>query len=114
MRRKWKRFYCQFCNDIFPLLTLVIVVVAIGMTGCTSMMPNQGYDPAMTANQIKAIAADKNAAVVCSSVPTPMGAAKVVVVNLDQRTIDNGGISADSDCRVTINTQKQVNPPKEK
>lgn len=97
---------------IFSLVFCIVLLAAL--TGCASLIPNQGYDATMTANQLKAIVADKNAGVVCSQIPTPMGPAKVVIVNIDQRVIDNGGITAGADCTVTFTQQKPAPVPKEK
>lgn len=94
------------------LWMFVLAMCLLMVTGCQSF-PIM-YNPEMTAQQIKSIASDKNAGVVCTLVPTPWGQAKVITINLDQRVIDSGGISVDPDCKVTISTQKLLPVPRAK
>lgn len=86
----------------------VAVLVVLGLSGCAGISGG----PNMNVDQLKAIAADKNASVVCSTIMGPWGTGKVVVVNLDQRVIDNGGVTVDSNCLVGITTQKAEPTPK--
>lgn len=94
------------------MLKWILVALALFLAGCQSLVPNGGYDPALTAQQIKAITSDKNASVVCAQIPTPLGPAKTTIVNIDQRVIDNGGIAVNPDCQINFTTIKP--PPKEK
>lgn len=94
---------------------LIAIALALTLAACQSMPSGFGgtsYDPGMTANQIKAIAGDRNAGVVCGVIPTHLGPAKFVAVNLDQKVIDNGGITADAEqCRVQVNNSKPAPVP---
>ena len=88
--------------------TLLLLLVLL-VTGCAGI--NGG--PNMSVDQLKAVAADKNASVVCSTIMGPWGTGKVVIVTLDQRVIDTGGVSVDANCLVGITTAKAVPVPKE-
>jgi hypothetical protein len=82
----------------------LIVVVAFALAGC------QSISPSMSAEQLKAISADKNASVVCSKFVTAAGTGTVVVVNLDQSVIKTGTVTSSADCVVAITTEAP--PPK--
>ena len=86
---------------------LVLIVLSM-VTGCASLAPQPNMDVA----QLKAAAADKNASVVCSTIMGPWGTGKVVIVNLDQRVIDTGGVTVDANCLIGITTTKVLPPPR--
>lgn len=85
-----------------------IALLAIALSGCA----NYG---GMSADQIKASVADKNAGAVCARIVGVWGTAVTVVANLDQRVIDSGGMtvsSANGDCAVSINNVKAAPVPR--
>lgn len=101
-------------NNVFPfphrfLLTIVLLGVLTlavsGLAGCGTMAPQ----PNMNVDQLKAIVADKNASVACSTIMGPWGQGKIVLVNMDQRVISDGGVTVNPDCTVKI---ENVIPPK--
>jgi hypothetical protein len=96
-------------------LWFLLLLLLLCLPGCQALgFAPQGYDPQLTANQIKAIASDRSAGIVCSLVPTPWGVAKVLTVNVDQRVIDNGGVTVSPDCTITFATAKPAPVAKEK
>ncbi len=77
------------------------------LSGC------QSYG-SMSADQIVAATKDKNAGAVCFRIVGAFGTAVTVVANLDQRVIDNGGMTVstkDGECSVIINTAKPAPVP---
>ena len=89
-------------------MKIIVAVVAFLMAGCSMLTPQPNMDVA----QLKAVAADKNASVVCSTIAGPWGTGKVVIVNMDQRVIDTGGVNVDANCLVGITTTKVLPAPK--
>ena len=87
------------------------LVLLLSVSGCAAF---QG-GPQMNVDQLKAIASDKSATAVCSSVSGPWGTGKVVVVNLDQRVISDGTVVLTPDCQVTMTNAIHDKPvtPKE-
>ncbi len=86
---------------------MIALVCTLALSGCAGI--NGG--PQMNVDQLKAIAADKNASVVCSTIMGPWGTGKVVIVNLDQRVIADGGVSVDANCLVTMTNAIHDKPP---
>ncbi len=68
------------------------------LAGCQNM-PGQSQ---MTAEQLKAVAADKNFSAVCSNVQGAWGTGKFVYANVDKSVVINGTISVDSNCVITM------------
>ncbi len=89
-------------------MKMIVLCMLLLVTGCAGI--NGG--PNMSVDQLKAIASDKNASVVCSTIMGPWGTGKVVVVNMDQRVIDNGGVTVDANCLVGITNAKAIPVPK--
>ena len=83
-------------------MKIILVVTALLLSGCASMMSPQ----TMTADQLKALVSDKNGTAVCTTVLGPWGSAKIVVVNLDEVATVNGSVSVDDKCTVAITTTK--------
>lgn len=80
------------------------MVVVLLLSGCASMAgPNS-----MSADQLKQIAADKNASAVCSQVSGMWGTGRVVSVNIDKGSIANGDVTVDDKCTVTIHNTVPV------
>ena len=79
-------------------LLLLVTLLA----GCAQVPQN--YDPSkMSADQLKAIASDKNATVSCAKVVGTGGTGVVVFVNLDKSTIPvNGSVTVDDACKTTV------------
>ena len=89
-------------------LALLMVPLLVILAGCGTLAPQ----PDMSVAQLKAAAADKNASVVCSTIMGPWGTGKVVIVNLDQRVIDTGGVTVDANCLIGITTTKAAPVPR--
>lgn len=73
------------------------------LAGCQTM-GNQG----LTADQLKAVAADKNFSAVCSTMVGPWGSGKVVYVNVDRTVVVNGQVTVSPDCVVTMSNEATV------
>lgn len=56
----------------------------------------------MSAEQIKASAAAKDANVVCVQGTGPWGKANTVYVNIDKGVVASGAVSVDGECKVTF------------
>lgn len=83
----------------------IFLLVLVGMVaGCQAFVPQ----PNMNADQLKALASDKNASAICSTILGPWGTGKLVVVNLDETRI-NGTVVVNPDCTITATTT--VPPP---
>lgn len=87
-------------------MKIVMGIVLLMVSGCAAM----GGGPNMNVDQLRAIASDKNASVICSTILGPFGTGKVVVVNLDQRVIMDGSVATDENCKVTITNQIHDKP----
>lgn len=86
-------------------MKLTICVLAFVLSGCASFNA-----PTMSADQLKAVAADKNFSAVCATGTGVWGTVKTVYVNVDKSVVPNGGITVDSNtCSVTMTN---VLPPK--
>ena len=78
-------------------MKICIALAAILLAGCASTGVQN-----MTAEQLKALAADKNFSAVCSNVTGPWGMARFVYTNVDKGSVPNGAISVDANCVVTM------------
>jgi len=90
------------------------LLLVLALAGCAQTPQN--YDPSkMSAEQLKAVAADKNATVSCGKVVAATGTAVVVFVNLDKSAIPvNGSVTVDDACKTTVNLtspQKAASAP---
>lgn len=79
------------------IIALAASLVLALTAGCASMSA-----PNMTAEQLRAAAADKNFAAACSTVTGVWGTGRVVYVNVDRTVVTNGAISVDPNCVVTM------------
>lgn len=82
--------------------TLCIAMLLL-LTGCASTGSQQ-----MSAEQLKAVAADKNFSAVCSTIIGPWGTGKFVFVNVDRTVVVNGTIAVDANCLVTMSNDVRV------
>lgn len=79
-----------------------IAIVALIFTGCASLPVNYN---AMTAEQIKALVADKNVTAQCGVANTPYGKGIMVLVAIDKSVILSGSFSVDDQCKITFTNQ---------
>lgn len=95
-------------RTILDVILLFVLVLYVGtLQGCASM-----WQPKLDADQLKAMAADKNAGVTCATVTGMYGTVKYATVNLDKSVIPNGSVTVDGEkCSATITTAKDA--PKE-
>ncbi len=88
--------------------TLMMLVAALALSACATM-----FQPStdMSAAQITAAVKDKSATVICSTITSIYGTARLVTINLDQNSIKDGGITVDGEkgCAASITS---VAPPK--
>lgn len=82
--------------------TLAVVALLL-LAGCQTPGSSQ-----MTADQLKAIAADKNFSAACSNIVGPWGTGKFVFVNVDRSVVVNGTIAVDANCLVTMSNEATV------
>jgi hypothetical protein len=75
-----------------------LLLVVLLLAGCAGLQSN----PNLSADQLKAMASDKNATVLCSKVVGAFGTVKTVYVVLDQRVISDGTVTTDDECKVGI------------
>lgn len=79
---------------------LMLAAAAACLAGCAGTIP---ADPSkMTADQIKAMAADRSAVATCTVVNSPWGVGRTIYVQLDKATIPAGTVSVAADCSVTV------------
>lgn len=91
-----------------PLIVSILGVVLL-LGGCASL-----FQPKVDADQLKAIAADKNAGVTCTTVNGVYGSIKYSTVNLDKSVIPNGSVTHDGEkCVTTITTHQFEKEPKD-
>ena len=83
-------------------MKLFFAMCILALSGCAT----QGTQ--MSAEQLKAIAADKNFSAVCSNVVGPWGNAKFVYANVDRSVVVNGTIAIDANCLVTMSNEATV------
>lgn len=74
---------------------LLGILATIALSACASQSQ-------MSADQLKAIAADKNFSAVCSNLMGPYGTGKFVYVNVDRSVVANGTIAVDANCNITM------------
>jgi hypothetical protein len=71
------------------------------LSGCASFAPPSN----LTADQLKAIASDKNFTAVCTNIVGPSGNGKFVYVNIDKSVVANGAITVDPNCVITMSNE---------
>src|SRR6266436_2538136 len=84
---------------------LISVLFSVLISGCAT--PGQST---MSADQLRALASDKNFSAVCSTIMGPWGTGKFVYVNVDKTVVVNGAISVDDKCLVTMTNEATVKP----
>lgn len=83
-----------------PPITLAAACVALA--GCATAPA----DPSkLSADQLRALAADRSALASCSTTNTPWGPFRTTLVQLDRATIPAGEVSIGADCTVTVRTE---------
>ena len=76
-----------------------LLILAALLAGCV----NLPADPtSMSAEQLKEWAKDKNANIACGSKDLIVGHFSVVTVTLDKGLINDGSLTVDADCKITI------------
>lgn len=85
-------------------MKLLLVCLVLLLAGCTAFSPPN----TMSSDQLKAIAADKNASAVCSQVSGVWGTGRVVSVNVDKGSVQNGVVTVDANCTVSISNTATV------
>lgn len=91
-------------SKTFPHLSIVLLIA-----GCAGQIP---ADPSkMTAEQLKALAADRSAIAACTLINGPWGVGRTILVQLDRAAIVGGGISVGADCTVQLQAEQRVQPP---
>ena len=88
----------------------IIPMVAL-LAGCASggQLP---YNPSsMTADQLKAVAADRSAVAGCTVGTGPWGTVRTVVVQIDRGTMPNGTVSVTNECQVSVTASKPASAP---
>lgn len=78
----------------------LIAVLAALLSSCATTGGQE-----MTAEQLRAVAADKNFSAVCSTVAGIWGTGKFVFVNIDKSVVVNGAISVDANCLVNMSNE---------
>jgi hypothetical protein len=82
--------------------TIATICAIIVLTGCATAPA----DPSkLSADQLRALAADRSALASCSTTNTPWGPFRTTLVQLDRATIPAGEVSIGADCTVTVRTQ---------
>jgi hypothetical protein len=80
----------------------LIVLTAALAAGCATAPA----DPSkLSADQLRALAADRSAVASCATTMTPWGPIRTTLVQLDRATIPAGEVSIGADCTVTVRTQ---------
>jgi len=87
--------------------TAPIIAAALLVAGCATSPT--GYDPSrLTAEQLKAVVADKSTTVSCGLMTGTYGRGVVVYVNLDSaRTLAHGTVTVDGECKTAVT----IEPP---
>jgi len=82
------------------------VLILTLLAGCASA-PG-GFDPSkLNADQLKALAAEKDATISCGLLTSVYGRGVAVYVNFDKGTIPaNGTITIDAECKTTVTLSK--------
>jgi ABC-type Fe3+-hydroxamate transport system substrate-binding protein len=78
---------------------LLAILVAFALSACATS------NSQMSADQLKAVAADKNFSAVCSNITGVWGTGKFVYVNVDRSVVANGTIAVDTNCLVTMSNE---------
>lgn len=86
-------------------IVVAIILLLIGLSGCAS---NQiPYNPSdMTADQLKAITADKQAVASCTTGIGPWGSVRTVIVQIDKSVVDDSNFQIDTDCKLQVQTKR--------
>lgn len=87
-------------------IAFAVLAIALIVAGCSAFSPPN----TMSADQLKQIAADKNASAVCSQVSGVWGTGRVVSVNVDKGSVQNGVVTVDANCTVSISNAATVKP----
>ncbi len=81
------------------------VLVVLMLSGCASLF---GSGQTLSAEQITAMGKDKNANAICITASGPWGKAITTYVVVDKSVLNTGTFGVDTDCKVTMQNEKQV------
>lgn len=85
-------------------MKLGLFLVAALLVGCANQ-PNSAFSQ-MTPEQLKAVHADKNITIVCSSVKTLTTDVTNIYAVIDKTTIPQGALTINEMCEVQLSTLK--------
>lgn len=89
-------------------MRMLLLVAVLALAGCNSLPA----DPAaMSPEQLKEWAKDKNANISCGIVNSPWGRGVGTYVVLDKGTVFNGTVTVDNECKVTISNDSRTVKP---
>ena len=82
-------------------------VLLLHLAGCATAPA----DPSkLSADQLRALAADRSAVASCATTMTPWGPIRTTLVQLDRATIPAGRVTVGADCTVTV--ESEAVPPR--
>lgn len=91
----------QLCKFRVSSTALLCVLAALS-TGCATAPA----DPSkLSADQLRALAADRSAVASCATTMTPWGPIRTTLVQLDRATIPTGRVTVGADCTVTVESE---------
>jgi len=79
----------------------ICLFLAAFLTACSTLPGGIDYSK-MTPEAIKALGADKSISANCTVANSVYGRVVTVSMAVDKGTVVNGGVSVDSECRVTV------------
>ncbi len=81
-------------------MKMLFVLLLLALPGCTSLGA-----PNLTADQLNAMAKDKNFTAFCLTGAGPTGTGKAVYANVDKSVVVNGAITVAPDCSITMSNE---------
>lgn len=106
MNKVWKIRLMGYASTVVLATMLAFAILTLG--GCAAFgMYGQARE--LSPEQLRALAADRNANALCLVAPSPWGPVKTVVLSLDKSAIASGAVSSEQNCdRVTIQAEPKV------
>lgn len=84
------------------------LALLLALAGCA----NIPADPTrMSAEQLRELVKDRSASAACTIVNSPWGVGRAIYIQLDQKTIINGTVTVDAECKTTINSTQKIEAP---
>ena len=84
----------------------LLVILASLLAGCAGMLT-----PLPSADQIKsAVPGPNKASVVCANITGIGGSGHLLVITMDDKVIDNGGVNVSTDCTSVLTNAATVRP----